>query len=352
MKVAHIISSLTTGGAETLVAELSKIYSKKGIETIVISILDIKGIPYNTLKKFNIKIIELGYKNVLNPKIALDIYKYTKDCDFVHTHTTYAQLYSAFFLPKKKLITTEHSTNNRRRNKKIFKIIDYFMYKKYKKIICISEAVKESLNNWLKSTKEKSIIVNNGINLEKYENAKKIKKSDFKIKEEDIMLVNVARFSEAKNHLKLIEAMQYTKKDIHLFLIGDGELKDEIKKKINELNLNNRVHFLGLRDDVERILKTADIFILTSIYEGFGLAAIEARAAGLPIIISDVPGLTNLFEEREYILKINPNYSKDITEKINYLANNLKKINIKKDDLSVYSIETMAKKYLEEYERQ
>ena len=349
MKVAHVISSLTTGGAETLVAELSKIYNKNGIETIVISILDVKGIPYNTLKKYNIKIIELGYKNVLNPKIALDIYKYTKDCDFVHTHTTYAQLYSAFFLSKKKLITTEHNTDNRRRNKKIFKVIDYFMYKKYKKIICISEAVKESLNDWLNSTKEKSIVINNGINLEKYKNAKKLKKSDFKISEENTMLVNIARFSNQKNHLKLIEAMQYTKKDIHLFLIGDGELKDKIKKKINELNLNNRVHFLGLRDDVERILKTADIFILPSLWEGFGLAAVEARASGLPLIIADVPGLNNLFEEREYILKINPMFSKDISEKINYLANNLKRINIKKDDLSVYSIETMAKRYIEEY---
>lgn len=349
MKVAHVISSLTTGGAETLVAELSKIYSEKGIETIVISILDIKGIPYNTLKKYNIKIIEFKYKNVLNPKIALDLFKYTKDCDFVHTHTTYAQLYSAFFIPKKKLITTEHNTDNRRRNKKIFKIIDYFMYKKYKKIICISEAVKESLNHWLKSTKEKSIVINNGINLEKYKNAKKLKKSDFKIKKEDIMIVNVARFSNQKNHLKLIEAMQYTNKNIHLFLIGDGELKDKIKKKINELNLNNRVHFLGLRDDVERILKTADIFILPSLWEGFGLAAVEAMAAGLPLIISDVPGLNNLFEEREYILKVNPKYSKDIAEKINYLSNNLKKLNIKTEDLSIYSIKTMAEKYIKEY---
>jgi len=349
MKVAHVISSLGTGGAETLVAELSKIYNENGIETLVVSILDVKGIPYNTLKKYNIKIIELRYKNVLNPKIALDIYKYTKDCDFVHTHTTYAQLYSAFFLPKKKLITTEHNTDNRRRNKKIFKIIDYFMYKKYKKIICISEAVKESLNDWLNSTKEKSIVINNGINLEKYTNARKLKKSDFKISEENIMLVNVARFSNQKNHLKLIEAMQYTKKDIHLFLIGDGELKDKIKEKINQLNLNNRVHFLGLRDDVERILKTADIFILPSLWEGFGLAAVEARVAGLPLIIADVSGLNNLFEEREYILKINSNSSKDIAEKINYLVDNLKVINIKEDDLSIYSIKTMAKKYIKEY---
>jgi len=50
------------------------------------------------------------------------------------------------------------------------------MYKKYKKIICISEAVKESLNDWLNSTKEKSIVINNGINLEKYTNARKLKK--------------------------------------------------------------------------------------------------------------------------------------------------------------------------------
>lgn len=346
MNIAHVISSLGTGGAEVLVAELSKGYKKNGHKVKVISILDDKGVPYKMLKEEGIEVIELKYKNKFNPKIAYDIYKYTKECDIVHTHTTYAQLYSTFFISKKKLITTEHSTNNGRRKYYILKVFDYLMYKKYRKIICINEATKDSLNSWLKSTKDKSIVIQNGIDIDKYKNAIPYERKEFGFTEENVLLVNVARFEPVKNHIKLIEAMSKVNKNVHLLLVGDGSLRKDIENKIKELQLEKNIHLLGVRDDVEKILKMSDIFILPSLWEGVPVSLLEARACGLPVIITEN---SSLMTKSRFVYKTNPDDVKDIENKINYLIEKNNNENYENNIIEEYSIEKMLLKYLSSY---
>ncbi|MFE3976626.1 glycosyltransferase [Peribacillus sp. YIM B13481] len=101
MIVAHIVSHLNTGGAEKLVAEMSNIMSRKGITIKVITLFKGRGVPFEILETKNIELIELNYDSKYNPMIAMDLYKHTKDCDIVHTHTYYAQLYASLFIAKK-----------------------------------------------------------------------------------------------------------------------------------------------------------------------------------------------------------------------------------------------------------
>lgn len=347
MYIVHVVSSLTTGGAEKLVADISSILKRDGNKVKVISILKARGIPYEILKNNNIDLVELNYTNKFDFRIAYDIYNETKECDIVHTHTFYAQFYAAILVRRDKLVTTEHNTHNNRRNKKVFKIMDYFMYKKYKKIICISMATKENLNKWLKSTKEKTRVINNGIDINIYKNSKEVDRSFFG-GDNKVVLSCVASLTEQKNHSVLIDAMRNVNENIHLFLFGDGILRADLTEKVKMLNLENRIHFYGNHMDIPGILKGSDMFIIASKWEGFGLAAIEAVAADLPTIISDVPGLGDLFEE-DQVVKVNPNSSKDIAEKINYVSQNIDKIRSKKINIDKYSIEEMTKKYLDVY---
>jgi glycosyltransferase involved in cell wall biosynthesis len=108
------------------------------------------------------------------------------------------------------------------------------------------------------------------------------------------LLLNVGRLAPQKNHaglLKMMKQLLTTHPTARLLLVGGGILKDEIEAQIRELGLEERVHLLGVRQDVERIMSVSDIFVLPSIWEGFGLVAIEASAAGIPVVGSDVPGL-------------------------------------------------------------
>jgi glycosyltransferase involved in cell wall biosynthesis len=113
----------------------------------------------------------------------------------------------------------------------------------------------------------------------------------------------LAGFQKQKDQPTLIIAMQNLPEDVHLLLIGEGPLKEENERLAKKICVNNRVHFLGFRNDVERILKSVDIVVLSSNWEGFGLAAVEGMAAGKPVIASNVPGLKEIVEGTGILFK-------------------------------------------------
>ena len=105
--------------------------------------------------------------------------------------------------------------------------------------------------------------------------------------------------------------------------MGDGERKEEYQSLVKELNIENKVKFLGVRNDIPKILKITDICVLSSNWEGFGLAAIESMAAGKPVIASNVAGLKQIVEGNGLVFE--KGNEKDLEEKIRFLLNDKKK---------------------------
>ena len=117
--------------------------------------------------------------------------------------------------------------------------------------------------------------------------------------EEDVLFVCVARFAAQKNHALLINAFAKgpaSDPKAHLVLAGQGVLRTQLQVRVNQLGLTSRVHFLGLRTDVPDVLGAADVFALSSDYEGNPLSVIEAMAAGLPIVSTAVGGVPELLK--------------------------------------------------------
>jgi len=110
----------------------------------------------------------------------------------------------------------------------------------------------------------------------------------------DKLVVMVAAFREEKDQDTLINALSELDENYKLLLIGDGVRRDELQALVERLDLRSRVSFLGLRTDVIQIIKMCDVAVLSSHWEGFGLAAVEAMACGVPLIASNVKGLAQV----------------------------------------------------------
>lgn len=178
---------------------------------------------------------------------------------------------------------------------------------------------------WMFGRAKNVKIIHNGVDFEEFKYNSSISK---KYKEEfnlsdNFIIGSVARFNVQKNHKKIIEIFFETKKIISnakLILIGDGELKSEIINMVKELELENDVLFLGIRNDINNFLSMFDIFLLPSLYEGLPFVAIESQASSLPIIASDT--VTNEIDMTDLVFyeKLNSS-SIEWAKKINNIKN-------------------------------
>lgn len=139
----------------------------------------------------------------------------------------------------------------------------------------------------------KSIVIKNGIDLKKYkvnEDIHNLYRTDFKIGSETLVIGHVGRFEAVKNHSFLIEIfyeLLRKRADSALMLIGKGSLEASIKEKAIEMGINDKVLFMGERNDIDKCMQAMDCFVMPSLYEGLPFVLVEAQAAALPCLISD-----------------------------------------------------------------
>lgn len=291
MKILHVITSLRTGGAEKLMVDLLPRLRELGNDVELLLFDGTRTSFYNELEKTGIKIHSLSVGgNVYNPLNIIKLRKYLKIYDIVHTHNTACQLFAAIcsVLCSVVLVTTEHNTSNRRRGWKWYAPIDRWMYSRYQKIICISDQALTSLEDF-HGKDSKNTIIYNGVDIQRYINPiKNISLNG------NYTITMVAGFRYQKDHDTLIKACSLLPKNYSIRLVGDGERKPILQKLANDLGIENRVEFCGLRNDIPELLEESDIIVLSSHFEGLSLSSIEGMASGRPFIASDVNGLREI----------------------------------------------------------
>ncbi len=324
MKILQVINSLHIGGAEKLVVDLVPLLINKGLDVDILLLNGENTAFKMALENQSVKVYSLGIKNnVYNPFLIFQLCYYIQNYDLIHVHLFPAQYWVAIAkivsLSKVKLVTTEHNTTNMRRDIAVFKRIDRFIYNRYEKIIAISQKAFELLISYLQKNKGISTI-QNGVYIVKYKNAVPYTKKELlKIMEDNILITMVAGFRDQKDQKTLIRAMLKLPDNYHLALVGDGLRKDLCEQLAINSGLNNRIHFLGLRDDVSRILKTSDLIVMSSHYEGLSLSSIEGMASGKPFLASNVNGLREITEGAGVLFE--EGNENDLAEKIQSLMN-------------------------------
>lgn len=151
-------------------------------------------------------------------------------------------------------------------------------------------------------------IVNNAIDTNKFRFNEQVRTSvrqEAGISDETVVVGFVGRLSDQKNPRFAVEVfskLQENCPESELWVIGEGNLKETVLESAAELGVSEKVHLLGRRNDVEKLMQAMDVFIFPSIYEGLGIVAIEAQCSGLPVVASDkIPKMTNVIGLVKYL---------------------------------------------------
>ena len=119
------------------------------------------------------------------------------------------------------------------------------------------------------------------------------------IESDQLLLLSVGRLAPQKDYPTMLDAFRIVAKKLpqaRLLIAGEGPERDSMTRRISEAGIEERVRLLGLRDDVPELLGAADIFVMSSLYEGMSGATTEAMAAGLPVVATDVPGISYVLD--------------------------------------------------------
>lgn len=302
MRILQVITSLEVGGAEKLVVDLSLLLREWGHQVDVLIFNGQKTVLKDKLEKVGVKLIVFSYSNsVYNPLNILRLLPILSQYDIVHTHNTACQYYvaiSKLFVSCKKtrFITTEHNTTNRRRNIIGFKILDKWMYKQYNMIVSISNKATENLINYI-GKKLRVTTIFNGINLDLFFKALPLSSERIPdYKPNDFIICMVAGFRVQKDQDTLIKSLIYLPENFKLWLVGDGVRRNDLEILVSTLELRNRVVFWGIQSDIPSILKSSNVIVMSSHWEGLSLSSIEGMSVGKPFIASSVDGLLEITE--------------------------------------------------------
>lgn len=159
-------------------------------------------------------------------------------------------------------------------------------------------------------------VIPNFINMKRYENLQPNGLKERYCSEGEPLIIHVSNFRRVKRVEDVVQVFANVRQQIpaKLLLIGDGPERYSVERMCRDLGICDDIHFLGKTKDVERVLINGDLFILTSETESFGLAALEAMAAGMPVISSNTGGLPEVNEHGFSGFLSNVGDTKDMTE--------------------------------------
>ena len=196
-----------------------------------------------------------------------------------------------------------------------------------------------------------------GIDVSRFQNIlvdKVVLKKELGIPTESFILLSVGELNENKNHSVVIKALsELGIKDVHYIIAGVGPLKNELERLSLNKNVGYQVHFLGYRTDIDKIYHISDVFVFPSYREGLSVALMEAMASGLPCVVSDIRGNTDLIDDGKGGFLCKPN-------DVNGFAKNIKNIILDKERINIFrkynqekvknfNISSVLKMYIEIY---
>jgi|TARA_B100000959_G_scaffold283383_1_gene352148 glycosyltransferase involved in cell wall biosynthesis len=369
-KILFLVTHLHKGGMQRAISNISK------------SLVD-AGIPHEIayfgkdeiVFQYYAKLIDLNAEGKKNELLFIKMFRFIKrllllqrliiknDIDIIVSFGIISNLINIFTY-NKKTITTIRSyaeVNSNFGTTTLLTSLMKLIYKYSDNIVCVSEDLKyEMIERSFASTNKISVINNlfdtETINKLANEQITKTNKIIF----EKQVIINLSSLVPDKGHIYLINSFYKAKQEIHnlqLVILGSGPFEEEIKLHINSLDLNKSVHLLGFKKNPFKYLAKSDLYVHTSLYEGFPNSLVEAMICGLPVISTNCKtGPSEILMKKYGILVENINKSNHLIVEKN-ISNHIVDLLKAKNNLyyrsqallrsKEYSINKLSKKWIE-----
>ena len=364
IRVVHIIPLVTPGGAERVAIQIVSGLNRQRYEPVLVSLMGRRSCDLDRqLDESGVEVRYLGKHLGFDYRMFSQVHGVLKDCraDIVHTHLQVLRYVfpAAAFLKQASVVHTVHNLAEREIEPGMRWLQGYALQHGVVPV-AVAEEVALSLEKIYGVPKCR--VIPNGIPTDSYTNPTMPRwewRAREGFSESDLLFVCVARFAPQKNHALLLSAFAEgpaADRKAHLLLVGDGALRKRLESQVEALGLSRQVHFLGLQTDISEILRAADIFVLSSDFEGNPLCVMEAMAAGLPIVSTAVGGVPALLESDKQGLLVPPGDGLSLSKAMMALLQNQEARNswgraAARRAKEKFDVSTMVQAYEEVYEQ-
>jgi glycosyltransferase involved in cell wall biosynthesis len=330
LKILHLTTHLNIGGITSYLSILGGEMTRRGHD---ISIVSGGGDMEETLAAKNLSVYRLPIrtKSVLSPKLWFALPRLVRfikkeKFDLIHAHTRVTQVLASWasFWTKVPFMSTAHGYYKPRFGRRVFKCWG-------RRVVAISPLVAEELEKSHKVPKSKVRIVFNAIDLPEYRK-RILEKNPGAIREElgiergAFVIGSISRLVRDKGHEYLVEAVSrlaIKHPNVYLVICGDGREKNRLEALIGKDGLVNRAKLIPSHPDITGIFSILDVFVHPATFrEGFGLTLLEAMAAKIPVVASNIWAINSIIRNHVNGFLVQPKNAKELADTLSYIMEN------------------------------
>lgn len=309
MRILYVITGLGVGGAERQVIDLAERFQQRGHE---VKICYLTGPALLRPKNDSIELVSLDVEKTFSGLMG-GLFKLRRlvkqfNPDVVHAHMVHANLLSRLtrpFCSIKKLVNTAHSTHEGGKARMLAYRLTHSLADVTTNVTLEAVRVFEQKKACPVGT---MLAVPNGIDTERFKPdsvARAQVRASEGLSERDELVVAVGRLVDAKDYDNLLNAFKTvseSRPQAKLWIVGDGPYRQALTELVGTLGLSSAVRFLGVRSDVSKIYNAADLYVLSSAWEGFGLVVAEAMASEKLVVATDCGGVKEVLGGCGYLV--------------------------------------------------
>jgi sugar transferase (PEP-CTERM/EpsH1 system associated) len=362
-KILHVVLSMETGGLENGIVNLVNNADNDRFMVDVLCLRE-KGTLADRIHNPNSQIIFDGNQDPSLLTAIKKIYKACKDGQYhiVHSHgfTTMLASYLATKLTNTAVMMNgEHGTLYYSSFKQ--RLLQKWLFRSMDINLTVSSELKSKIQQEFSLSLDNFKPIINGVDSHVFKpELSSTIRSELNILDQDIIIGSVGRLVSVKNYPSLIKAFSQVYKNnahTHLVLAGDGHERSALEQLTDQLNLKNRIHFLGSRDDIPNVMNGFDLFVLPSFSEGLSNTLLEAMSCGVPVIASHVGGNPEIVKTDVSGFLYPSDDVNALAELLSTLCNSpshIKKLSVlaRKHIVNNYSLMSMVNNYETVYEQQ